>query len=702
MDIVKLGIQVDSRKVRSATKDLDRLGRKGRDSEKSIASLGRAFRLLGGAFAIGAIVNATRKQEQAVAQLEAGLASTGNVVGKSIEELVKKAEELQKVTTFGDEELIGAQSQLLTFTGIVGEEFDKTIELAADLSARMGTDLKSSIVQLGKALNDPIANLSALSRSGIQFNETQKETIKDLVASNRLMDAQKVILDELETQFGGSARAARDTFGGAIEGLGNAFGDLMEADGDGLVDAKDAIENMTKLLQDPATVEGINRVVTGFINLGSALIGVIAEAPAFLDFLRKSAEAKIFGPEVTGDIVIVDDALRNAKDALIALEAIDLSNLDGLGKRSITEEIEKKKEEIDRLQKAYDRLSATPPPKLVPTTDTSTGSTGPTTPAAPTGPSDAFAKLEADLNRQIALYGETGEAARLRYSIENDQIKGLLPGEGELLIALAEQKDALDANKAAAEEYADTQERLAASQAAYRAEIDALVVSSLPAAEQELRSIREDMLMLNLALEEFPGKADQINDAIARLSQREQDLINSTKGVGDEVSVFAEQAARNIQDSLGNAINDLINGTEDWERTFIKSLLNIISQAAAADLAASLGLPGAGAGGNLGGLASAVGSILSFDGGGSTGSGPRIGGIDGKGGFPAVLHPNETVVDHTRGQSSQQQQVNVNAVTVLDANSIAGVLSSPELGSTFINQARINRSEFRAALGINT
>lgn len=40
----------------------------------------------------------------------------------------------------------------------------------------------------------------------------------------------------------------------------------------------------------------------------------------------------------------------------------------------------------------------------------------------------------------------------------------------------------------------------------------------------------------------------------------------------------------------------------------------------------------------------------SFDGGGFTGSGSRTGGIDGKGGFPAILHPNETVLDHTRGQ----------------------------------------------------
>lgn len=42
----------------------------------------------------------------------------------------------------------------------------------------------------------------------------------------------------------------------------------------------------------------------------------------------------------------------------------------------------------------------------------------------------------------------------------------------------------------------------------------------------------------------------------------------------------------------------------------------------------------------------------SFEGGGFTGFGARAGGVDGKGGFPAVLHPNETVIDHTQGQSA--------------------------------------------------
>lgn len=52
----------------------------------------------------------------------------------------------------------------------------------------------------------------------------------------------------------------------------------------------------------------------------------------------------------------------------------------------------------------------------------------------------------------------------------------------------------------------------------------------------------------------------------------------------------------------------------------------------------------------------------SFDGGGFTGMGSRSGGVDGKGGFPAILHPNETVIDHTKGQSQ-----GITIVTNVDA-----------------------------------
>jgi hypothetical protein len=47
-----------------------------------------------------------------------------------------------------------------------------------------------------------------------------------------------------------------------------------------------------------------------------------------------------------------------------------------------------------------------------------------------------------------------------------------------------------------------------------------------------------------------------------------------------------------------------------------------------------------------------------FAGGGYTGNGPRAGGLDGKGGFMAMLHPRETVTDHTKRQSAGQVIVN--------------------------------------------
>jgi len=57
--------------------------------------------------------------------------------------------------------------------------------------------------------------------------------------------------------------------------------------------------------------------------------------------------------------------------------------------------------------------------------------------------------------------------------------------------------------------------------------------------------------------------------------------------------------------------------------------------------------------------------LPSGDGGGYTGSGPRSGGLDGKGGFLAMLHPKETVIDHTKGQSAEGVTVvqNINIST---------------------------------------
>jgi hypothetical protein len=64
----------------------------------------------------------------------------------------------------------------------------------------------------------------------------------------------------------------------------------------------------------------------------------------------------------------------------------------------------------------------------------------------------------------------------------------------------------------------------------------------------------------------------------------------------------------------------------------------------------------------------------SYSGGGYTGDGARAGGLDGKGGFMAMMHPRETVVDHTRGQSS-------GGVTVVQNNTFGSGVSRAEVNA---------------------
>ena len=220
------------RAMNKAQKNLNRFGR---NMQKAGRNMTTSFTLPLAALGV-ASVKAFDKQQKAIAQVEAGLKSTGHAANRTSQELQKMAADLQKKTIFGDEEILQfATAQLLTFTNIAGEQFDRTQVMALDLATRLDGDLKSASIMLGKALNDPVANLSALSRAGIQFSDEQKETIKDLAETNRLAEAQTMILEELERQYGGSAEAAALAGMGPIQQLQNELSDLSEQIGERLV-----------------------------------------------------------------------------------------------------------------------------------------------------------------------------------------------------------------------------------------------------------------------------------------------------------------------------------------------------------------------------------------------------------------------------------------------------------------------------------
>ncbi len=182
------------------------------------------------------VTEAANVQREAEAQLNAVLETTGHAAGYNLEQLQGMASGLQSVTTFGDEAILSGMSILATFKEVKGEAFEAATKAALDMSTVMKQDLKSSMVQLGKALNDPLKGMTALSKVGVSFTDEQKELVATLMEEGRVMEAQKVILDELKGEFGGAAEAVAKTFGGALKQLKGVWGDLLETIGFAITD----------------------------------------------------------------------------------------------------------------------------------------------------------------------------------------------------------------------------------------------------------------------------------------------------------------------------------------------------------------------------------------------------------------------------------------------------------------------------------
>lgn len=196
------------------------------------------------AFAVGAVkeflggaIGEAQEAAKAMAQTEAVIKSTGKAAKVSAKDVGDLAEALSKKAGIDDELIQSGANVLLTFTKVrneVGKNndiFDQATAAALDMSVALGTDMKGAAILVGKALNDPIKGVTALTRSGVQFTEQQKEQIKTMVANGDAMGAQKIILAELTTQFGGSA-AAQAT---ASDKLRVSWGNLQEKLGTALL-----------------------------------------------------------------------------------------------------------------------------------------------------------------------------------------------------------------------------------------------------------------------------------------------------------------------------------------------------------------------------------------------------------------------------------------------------------------------------------
>lgn len=207
--------------------------------------------------------------QQTEALTAARIKSTGNAAEVSAKQQGQYVDQLSKLAAVDDEVIAGGANMLRTFTNVKGEAFEPALESALDLSAAMGTDLQSSVVLVGKALNDPVKGLTALTRVGVTFTQQQKDQIRAMAEAGDVAGAQKLIIAELQKEFGGSAKAmatdsARTSV--AMANAGEAAGQILAP---GMQKAAGTAEFLSQGFQElPRPIQ------TGTLVMGAAAAGV--------------------------------------------------------------------------------------------------------------------------------------------------------------------------------------------------------------------------------------------------------------------------------------------------------------------------------------------------------------------------------------------------------------------------------------------
>jgi cell wall-associated NlpC family hydrolase len=180
------------------------------------------FAAIKGAQVFSGFINDARESAK-VARVSAQVVrSTGAAAKISAAQMGDLATAISNKTGADDEDVQSGENLLATFTNVrneVGKNndiFNRASQAAVDMASAMNNGvvdangLKAANIQLGKALNDPVKGVTALSKVGVSFTRQQKDQIKTLVDSGKTLDAQKIILGEVGKEFGGAAAAAAD------------------------------------------------------------------------------------------------------------------------------------------------------------------------------------------------------------------------------------------------------------------------------------------------------------------------------------------------------------------------------------------------------------------------------------------------------------------------------------------------------------
>ena len=290
----------------------------------SFGLVGKGAAIAAGAAGIGGLIaglrgvyGEAREAQKVGAQTNAVIKSTGGVAKISAKQVGDLATAISNKVGVDDEAIQSGENLLLTFTRVrnsVGkgnDVFNQATRTVTDMAAAMGhgvvsqEGLQKASIQVGKALNDPIRGITALTKVGVTFTEKQRAQIKSLVEHGRTLDAQKIILRELNTEFGGSAAAGTN----AMQKLGVVFGNIKESVGTALLPVIDKLATWLS-----TRLPGALSTATRWFGTVSGAVQGLFDLVVHGDFTRNFAKAFHVSEDspVVGVLLNIRTAVTNA------------------------------------------------------------------------------------------------------------------------------------------------------------------------------------------------------------------------------------------------------------------------------------------------------------------------------------------------------------------------------------------------------
>ena len=223
----------------------------------------------------------------------------------------------------------------------------------------------------------------------------------------------------------------------------------------------------------------------------------------------------------------------------------------------------------------------------------------------------------------------------------------------------------------------------------------AKIIRMINVTTDTIEELQIEQIKLNESIDQTPESMSNFLSEYNKIIEKSKEGIQVVKTFGETIEGKLTNAFTDFFDIASEGFGNFKNLATSIIRAIVAELVQLlIVQKAVGMIKSSIDAFAFGATAKPGQLLN-LGNV-GYEGGGYTGMGVRAGGIDGRGGFPAILHPNETVIDHTKGQGVGAT-VNFN-ITTVDAAGFDELLASRKnMIVSMINQAYNSRGKMGIA-----